>query len=278
MKELLAKAHTRILIGVIGVEFVSGILGAYYTPLIVPLARSVGLHDSDWNWIEAAQTLCGAIIIPALTKCGDRFGHKKALLTSVGVTAAASWWVVAGGGLVSVMAAFSLMSFSAVWTALELALLRSGFGVGDEADEQISAASAALIVSFMIGSVGAAIFGGQFFTGSGGWDALQSALDTGVDPALSPAFADALRLTLLVPAVGVTVLVGLVAWLVPESKPIPSEQRDLAGLASLIGILVLIVGGLSLVKLLGIGNLIGWGVIAAGLALVIPFARHQLRS
>jgi MFS family permease len=278
MKTLLTRASSRILIGVIGVEFVSGILGAYYTPLIVPLARSVGLHDSDWNWVEAAQTLFGAIIIPALTKFGDRFGHKKALLISVGVTAAASWWVVAGGGVVSALLAFSLLSFSAVWTALELALLRFGFGTGDEAAERISAASAALIVAFMVGSVGAAIFGGQFFTNSGGWDALQTAINAGIEPASSPAFADALRLTLLIPAIGVTLLVPLVAWLVPESPPIASEQHDLAGLASLIGILVLIVGGLSLVKLFGVTHPIGWSVIAAGFALIYPFARHQMRS
>ncbi|MDR2373395.1 MAG: MFS transporter [Bifidobacteriaceae bacterium] len=269
---------TRVLIGVIGVEFVSGVLGAYYTPLIVPLARSVGLHDSDWNWVEAAQTLFAAVAIPVLTKLGDRFGHKKALLASIIITAGASWWVVAGGGFVPVICAFSLMSVSAVWVALELTLLRSSLGDTTDSQERVSAASAALIVSFMLGSVGAAIFGGQFFTGAGGWEALQAAVASGQDPAANAVFVRVLRLTLLVPATGVTILIPLVAFLVPESRRAPPRQSDLSGLAWLIGILILVVGGLSLVKVLGVARPEGWVVIAAGLALLHPFARHQLRA
>ncbi|MDR2379050.1 MAG: MFS transporter [Bifidobacteriaceae bacterium] len=278
MKKILSSGASRILVGVIGVEFVSGVLGAYYTPLIVPLARSVGLHDSDWNWVEAAQTLFAAVAIPVLTKLGDRFGHKKALLASIVITAAAAWWVVAGGGFVPVICAFSLMSVSAVWLALELALLRSALGETTDSAERISSASAALIVAFMFGSVGAAIFGGQFFTGAGGWDALQTAVDSGQDPAANAVFARVLRLTLLVPATGVTILIPLVALLVPESRRPARRRGDRAGLASLIGILVLVVGGLSLVKIQGVGRPLGWIVIALGLALIYPFVRHQLAA
>ncbi|MDR1392356.1 MAG: hypothetical protein LBJ62_00040 [Bifidobacteriaceae bacterium] len=311
MPRLITSSTWRILVGVIGVEFVSGILGAYYTPLTVPLARSAGLADADWNWVEAAMTLSGAIIIPVMTKVGDRFGHKKALLIAVSLTAGAAWWVVAGGGIVPVILAFSLMSFSAVWVALEMALLRSSFGadtlVDDaavtapptrqasrtpgqaqsagvtsptkaaEAAERVSAASAALIVAFMLGSVGAALFGGQFFTRSGGWDALETALRTGADLSASAAFSDALRLTLLVPAIGVSLLVPLVALLVPESTRRPREAADSAGLAFLIGIAVLVVGGLSLVKMLGPAHPGGWAVVVVGLAAIYPFGRQQLR-
>jgi len=138
---LLHNTATRILFGVILLEFVNGILGAYYTPLTVPLARSVGLHDSDWNWIEAAQTLAGAIVIPVMTKFGDRFGHKKALLISVTATALAAWWVVAGGGLAAILLAFSLLSFNSAWSALELALIRSGYGEAAETRSSASSAS-----------------------------------------------------------------------------------------------------------------------------------------
>ncbi|MDR1118236.1 MAG: MFS transporter [Bifidobacteriaceae bacterium] len=278
MAALITRSSWRILAGVIGVEFVSGILGAYYTPLTVPLARSVGLADGDWNWVEAAMTLFGAIIIPVMTKVGDRIGHKKALLAAVGATAAAAWWVVAGGGIVPVMLAFSLMSFSAVWVALELALLRSSFAGAADSAEKVSAASAALIVSFMAGSVGAALFGGQFFTRSGGWAALEAAMRAGADVTASAAFTGALRMTLLVPAVGVTLVVPLVAFLVPQGRRPPPERQDLAGMAALIGILLLVVGGLSLVKLLGPQHVAGWAVIALGLAAVYPFGRHQLRA
>ncbi|MDR1386771.1 MAG: MFS transporter [Propionibacteriaceae bacterium] len=271
------RATSRILLGVILLEFIDGILGAYYTPLTVPLARSVGLHDSDWNWIEAAQTLLGAMVIPVLTKLGDRYGHKKALLASVTVTAGAAWWVVAGGGLVSVLIAFSLIAFNSAWGALELAVVRSSYGESAEADEKVSAASAALIVAFMVGSVGSALFGGQFFEATGGWAALEEATAAGIDPAGSAAFTDALRLTLLMPAAWTTLAIVLVAVFVRDTPPVPSEQHDLPGLFLFVGILVLLVGGLSAVKLWGPGQIWGWLIIAAAALTAYPFVRRESR-
>ncbi|MDR3360396.1 MAG: hypothetical protein LBO20_07085, partial [Bifidobacteriaceae bacterium] len=107
-------------------------------------------------------------------------------------------------------------------------------------------------------------------------DALQTALTAGQDPAANAEFTRVLRLTLLVPATGVTILIPLVAFLVPKSRRAPTPNSDTPGLAGLIGILILVVGGLSLVKLLGAGRPQGWLVIAGGLALIYPFARHQL--
>ena len=271
------KTTSRILLGVILLEFIDGILGAYYTPLTVPLARSVGLHDSDWNWIEAAQTLFGAMMIPILIKVGDRFGHKKALLVSVIVTAVASWWVVAGGGLVSILLAFSLLAITSAWGALELAVVKFGFRDRPDVDERISSASAALIVAFMVGSVGSAIFGGQFFEGTGGWAALEQATAAGVDPTLSEAFTHSLRLTLVLPAAFATLGIIIVAIFVRETPPTPTDKGDLVGLGLLIGVLVLLVGGLSVVKLLGASNIIGWLVIAGAVVLAWPFVRRELR-
>ena len=37
------------------VEFTSGIIQGYYTPLFTDIARSLGIHDADVNWLEAAQ-------------------------------------------------------------------------------------------------------------------------------------------------------------------------------------------------------------------------------
>jgi MFS family permease len=277
MTALIKTSARRILLGVILLEFIDGILGAYYTPLTVPLARSVGLHDSDWNWIEAAQTLLGAMVIPVLTKLGDRYGHKKALLASVAITAAAAWWVVAGGGFVSIMLAFSLIAFNSAWGALELAVVRVGYGDVPDADEKVSSASAALIVAFMAGSVGSALFGGQFFEATGGWAALEDATAAGLDPALSEAFMSALRLTLVMPAAWTTLAIVLVAVFVRETPPVESNQRDLPGLFLFVGVLVLFVGGLSIVKLWGPARPAGWLVIAGAVALAWPFVKRELR-
>ncbi|MDR1213890.1 MAG: MFS transporter [Propionibacteriaceae bacterium] len=268
----------RVLLGVVLLEFVNGVLSAYYTPLTVPLARSVGLHDSDWNWIEAAQTLFGAIMIPVMTRLGDRFGHKRALLVSVTITALAAWWVVAGGGFVPLILAFSLIAFNSVWTALELAVIRDRVAERPDADERVSSASAALVLAFMVGSAGSAMFGGLFFESSGGWDALQTALDQGLDPADHQPFTDALRLALVIPAAWVSLGVPVVLALVPRTKPVASQQRDLAGLLALIGLLVLLVGGLSVVKLAGPAHPAGWAVMAVALAGLWPFVRHERRT
>ncbi|HBS09369.1 MAG TPA: MFS transporter, partial [Microbacterium sp.] len=71
------------------VEFVSGIIQGYYVPLFSDIVIDLGIHDSDVNWFEAAQLLLSAIVVPILAKLGDMYGHKRILLISSILTAAA---------------------------------------------------------------------------------------------------------------------------------------------------------------------------------------------
>src|SRR6186713_580787 len=70
------------------VEFTSGVLQGYYVPLLTDIARHLGIHDADVNWLEAAQLMLSALVVPAFAKLGDMVGHKRMLLISTALTAA----------------------------------------------------------------------------------------------------------------------------------------------------------------------------------------------
>src|SRR5664279_1235367 len=70
--------------GVVGglavVEFTSGVIQGYYTPLFSDIARKLAIHDADINWLEAVQLLLSAIVVPLLARLGDMYGHRRVLL------------------------------------------------------------------------------------------------------------------------------------------------------------------------------------------------------
>src|SRR3712207_8028892 len=72
------------------VEFTSGVLQGYYIPLLTDIARDLGVHDADVNWLEAAQLMLSAIAVPILAKLGDLHGHRRMLLASAAVVAAST--------------------------------------------------------------------------------------------------------------------------------------------------------------------------------------------
>ena len=57
------------LAGVVGylafVEFTSGVVQGYYTPMLSDIARHLGIHDADVNWFEGAQLMLSALVVPA---------------------------------------------------------------------------------------------------------------------------------------------------------------------------------------------------------------------
>ena len=65
-------------------------LQGYYTPMLTDIARHLGIHDADVNWLEGAQLMLSALVVPAFAKLGDMVGHKRMLLISTALTAAAA--------------------------------------------------------------------------------------------------------------------------------------------------------------------------------------------
>src|SRR5690625_209666 len=88
------KVRLGALAGIVGflafVEFTSGVLQGYYTPMLTDIARHLEIHDADVNWLEGAQLMLSALVVPAFAKLGDMVGHKRMLVWSTAITAVAT--------------------------------------------------------------------------------------------------------------------------------------------------------------------------------------------
>ena len=245
------------LAGVVGflafVEFTSGVLQGYYTPMLTDIARALGIHDADVNWLEGTQLMLSALVVPVMAKLGDMVGHKRMLLVSTAVTAAASLALPFTDSFAVFLIAWALQGFYVVWLPLEIALIwsRSRRAPGRAA---LTAKAAGLLVAALeAGAITGALVGG--------------------------ALVDVLPLTivLLVPALLVVLCFVVIAFGVKESPDPTGGRVDTVGLILISLALLAFTGGLSLLRLSGPGDLVAWAVVVVGLALVVPFVLWELR-
>lgn len=238
------------------VELTSGILQGYYVPLVTQIADSLRVTTADYNWTEAAQLLVSALVVPVLAKLGDMVGHKRILLISTAVTACASWGLVASGGSFAVyLIAFAVQGFYVVWLPLEVALIfdrgrRTGTGAS-----QTRRAAGFLVVALEAGAIIGALASSKVFAATG----------------------HSVAATLLVPAACVTLVFFAILLGVPESEPVPGRTLDLGGFVLLTLALVSVTGGLTFLRLNGPASWTVWAPVAAGLLILVPFARRELR-
>ena len=263
---LLRTSAVGVTAGLIGwfivVELVSGILQGYYVPLFSDIVVQLGIHDSDVNWFEAAQLLLSALVVPVLAKLGDMYGHKRILLIAAILTAGATWWIAFAGSFWTFLIAWALQGFYVVWLPLEIALI---FERGRAARHGVSTtrrAAGLLVVGLQAGAIIGALAAGRIFAATAG----------------------DLSLTLIVPAIAVTV-VAVVIWLfVPESHPEPGRTLDTWGFVILAWGLLLVTGALAWMRMIGELNLgadAWWwviGLIAAGIGVFVWFVRYELRQ
>ena len=240
------------------VEFVSGVLQGYYVPLIPDLVHHLGIRDADFNWFEAAQLLLSALVVPVLAKLGDMVGHKRILLISTALTAAASWWLVVAGDFTTFLIAWALQGFYVVWLPLEVALVfdrARGSGTGPS---QTRRAAGSLVIALEVGAIAGALGAGRLF---------------GV-------FGENVALTLAIPAVAVSLVFFAILLGVPESTPVPGRRLDTAGFVGLTLALLAITGGLTFLKIdEGAGRAWwSWLIIAAGVLALVPWGRYELRQ
>ncbi|QEW01543.1 MFS transporter [Microbacterium caowuchunii] len=238
------------------VEVTSGILQGYYVPLFSDIVSHLGVHDSDVNWFEAAQLLLSALVVPVLAKLGDMYGHKRILLIATILTAGATWWLAFAGSFWSFLIAWALQGFYVVWLPLEIALIfergrRSGHGVS-----ATRRAAGLLVVGLQAGAIIGALAAGRIFA----------------------ATSENLTLTLMIPAVAVT-LVALVIWFgVPESEPVRGRRLDGGGFVLLALALLFVTSALTFLRLNGPGFVWTWVLLAAGLVAGAVFVRYELRQ
>lgn len=238
------------------VEIVSGILQGYYVPLFSDIVVSLGIHDSDVNWFEAAQLLLSALVVPILAKLGDMYGHKRILLIAAVLTAGATWWLVFATSFWSFLVAWALQGFYVVWLPLEIALIFERGRAQSRGVSTTRRAAGLLVVGLQAGAIIGALAAGRIFAATG----------------------ENMTATLIVPAVAVT-LVAVVIWIgVPESTPEPGRTLDSGGFVLLAMGLLLVTSALTFLRLNGPGAVWVWMLLLAGIAVFILFGWFELRQ
>lgn len=245
------------LTGIVGllafVEFTSGVLQGYYTPMLTDIARHLNVHDADVNWLEGTQLMLSALVVPAFAKLGDMFGHKRMLLWSTAVTAIASLALPFANSFGLFLAAWAIQGFYVVWLPLEVAIIWSRTRGREDASLLTARAAGILVAMLEAGAITGALLGGQLV------DTLQ------------------LWVVRLVPALLVVACFFVIQFGVRESDLLTGGKLDLVGLVLVSLALIAFTGGLSLLRLGGVGSPIAWVAIAAGLLLLVPFVRYELR-
>lgn len=249
-----------ITIGLVGylflVELVSGVLQGFYVPLIPDLVEHLGIRDADFNWFEAAQLLLSAIVVPILAKLGDMVGHKRILLVSTVLTAAATWWLAFAGDFTSFLIAFALQGFYSVWLPLEVALIFDRGRATGTGASQTRRAAGYLVVALEAGAIVGALSGARIFG----------------------ALGQNVTLTLMVPAVAVTLVFFAILFGVPESRPLPGRTLDWRGFTMLTFGLLLITSGLTFLRINGPEAWWVYLLMLAGAAVFVPWARFELKQ
>ncbi|MCZ2813140.1 MFS transporter [Modestobacter sp. VKM Ac-2979] len=252
--------QARMTAGVVGylvfVEFTSGVLQGYYIPLLTDIARHLGINDADVNWLEAGQLMLSAIAVPVLAKLGDLHGHRRMLLWSAVVVAVATIVLAFAQTFPVFLLAWAVQGVYAAWLPLQVALIYSrSRGLPDTA-ARTRRATGLIVAALQLGAIVGALSGGV----------------------IGDLLGDALWLVLLAPGVLVVGVVVVVWRLVPEGTDRMQGVVDSGGAALLTAVLLVVTGGLTFVRLNGAEQAWPWLVVAAGLLLVWPFVRYELRQ
>jgi MFS family permease len=253
---VLPKPRLGALAGIVGflafVEFTSGVLQGYYTPMLTDIARHLGIHDADVNWLEGSQLMLSALIVPIFAKLGDMVGHKRMLLVSTALTAAASFALPFTDSFAVFLVAWALQGFYVVWLPLEIALIWSRSRASGVGSILTARAAGLLVAALEAGAITGALAGG--------------------------ALVDALPLwiVLLVPALAVAACFVVILFGVTESPAVSGGRLDTTGIVLLTLALLAFTGGLSLLRL--DGGPLAWALVLGGALLIVPFALWERRT
>lgn len=234
------------------VEFTSGVLQGYYLPVLSDIARQLDIHDAEVNWFEGAQLMLSALVMPAFAKLGDLFGHKRVLLWSAVLTAAASFALLFARSFWAFLAAWALQGFYVVWLPLNIAIVWS-LNRGAAGAPAVTAKNAGLLVLALEAG------------------ALTGAISSGAIVGFLPLWA-----VLLVPALLTLGSVFVIAFGVDDIRGRTRRGFDVVGLTVLSCAIVALTGGLSLLRLPG-AAWFAWALLILGGALLVPFVSWELR-
>ena len=151
--------------GVVGglavVEFTSGVIQGFYTPLFTDIARRLAIHDADINWLEAVQLLLSAIVVPVLARLGDMYGHRRVLLGSLAVTALGSWGMAFAPTFPLFLVMFAVQGFYVVWLPLNIAIIYARARRLPDTAALTRRAAGVIVVALELGAIAGALISGQ---------------------------------------------------------------------------------------------------------------------
>lgn len=245
----------RSLLAVVGflacVEFASGILQGYYTPIFSDLADHLRIADADINWMEAAQLIVSALVVPPLARLGDLIGHRRVLLLATLVTAIGSWVMALAPNFATFLTGAALQGAYVVWLPLEVAIIHRRTSTTDRRDLLTRRAAAALVAVLEFSVIVGALASG--------------------------ALVESLSMTtvLALPAIVVTLCLVAIWFGVEELGGTSNDGFDWPGLGLLTAMVGLVMGGLIAMRLDGPGSWLPWGLVVLGLVVLIPFWRVE---
>jgi MFS family permease len=248
-----AKGLATIVGFLVMVEFASGILQGYYTPIYPQIAEHLSIHEGDINWFEAAQLIVSALCIPLLARLGDLIGHKRVLLISTAVTALGSWWLAFAPTFTTFLIGWAIQGAYVVWLPLEIAIVHRRTRTSGR-QELLTRRGAAILV----GSLELAVIVGAVTSGQ-----LVEVLDMNV--------------LLAIPAMVVTAVFFVILFGIEQVPGDDTGGIDWTGLALVTLALGVLMGGLVWLRLDGPGSLRGWLTIVVAVAVFAVFWRFEKR-
>lgn len=236
------------------VEIASGILQGYYTPIYSDIADHLRIADGDVNWFEAAQLIVAALAVPVLSRLGDLHGHRRILIIATLITAAGGWLVAFAPGFWTFLIGWALQGAYTVWLPMEIAILHERSRDNPDRPALVRRGAALLVLALEVGVIAGALSAG----------ALQPILGmTGL---------------LAIPAAATTIaLVAIVLGVRDESAP-ATGRLDLPGTGLLTLGLLLVLGGLIVVRLQGMTSPLAWLLIVVGCGVLYVFVRVERTS
>jgi MFS family permease len=191
--------------------------------------------------------------VPAFAKLGDMVGHKRMLLVSTAIVAAASLALPFATTFWAFLACWAIQGVYVVWLPLEVALIYSRARGAESASGVTAKAAGVLVAALEAGAIIGALAGG----------ALVDAFD--------------LRLVLLIPGIAVTACFFVILFGVRESTEVSGGRLDTTGLVLVSFALIAFTGGLSLLRIDGPASPLAWAITVLGIALIVPFALWERR-
>jgi len=216
-------------------ELGSGILQGWLNPLFSSIGEHHGVSAASLNWISAAYLLATVLVVPLLSKLGDIHGHKRILMVSTGIVAAASVLVAFAPNYELFLLGRAIQAPLAVFLPLEFAI------VHQRDSERSGRSIARLVAALTLGATVGGLLAGFVLDATGN-----------------------LSMTLLVPAMFMALCIPGIALFVKET-PLRSKGRvDYLGAVLLGGGLVALLGGAS--------NLTTWPPLATAGTMLLGVA------